>query len=180
MRHVIIGSGPAGVTAAETLRKADPAADITLLAGEGEPPYARMAIPYLLKGDIDERGTYIRKDAGHYARLRIALAQARAVAVDTAARRVQAGDGRSLPYDRLLIAAGSRPSRERIPGIDLPGVHTCWTLEDARRLIARARPGTRVVQMGAGFVGCIIMEGLLSRGVDLTILVRSDYMVRRM
>ena len=41
-------------------------------------------------------------------------------------------------------------------------------------------PGTRVVQMGAGFVGCIIMEGLLSRGVELTILVRSGYMVRRM
>ena len=44
----------------------------------------------------------------------------------------------------------------------------------------RPRPGTRIVQMGAGFVGCIIMEGLLSRGVDLTILVRSGYMVRRM
>ena len=52
MRHVIIGSGPAGVIAAETLRKADPSAEITLLCGEGEPPYARMAIPYLLKGDI--------------------------------------------------------------------------------------------------------------------------------
>ena len=64
--------------------------------------------------------------------------------------------------------------------MDLPGVHTCWTLRDARAILASARPGTRVVQMGAGFVGCIIMEGLLSRGVDLTILVRSGYMVRRM
>jgi flavin-dependent dehydrogenase len=61
MRHVIIGSGPAGVVAAETLRKADPAAEITLLCGEGEPPYSRMAIPYLLKGEIDEAGTHIRK-----------------------------------------------------------------------------------------------------------------------
>ena len=80
MRHVIIGSGPAGVVAAETLRKADPAAEITLLCGEGEPPYARMAIPYLLKGDIDEAGIHIRKDADHYARLRIDLVQARAQA----------------------------------------------------------------------------------------------------
>ena len=180
MRHVIIGSGPAGVIAAETLRKADPAAEITLLCGEGEPPYARMAIPYLLKGDIDEAGTHIRKDADHYERLRIDLVQARAQAVDTAGRTVDVGNGRSLPYDRLLIATGSRPSRERIPGIDLPGVQACWTLDDARAIIARARPGTRIVQMGAGFVGCIIMEGLLSRGVDLTILVRSGYMVRRM
>jgi NAD(P)H-nitrite reductase large subunit len=85
-----------------------------------------------------------------------------------------------LPYDRLLIATGSRPSREKIPGIGLPGVRTCWTLEDARALLSGIRPGTRVVQMGAGFVGCIIMEGLLARGADLTILVRSGYVVRRM
>jgi NAD(P)H-nitrite reductase large subunit len=180
MRHVIIGSGPAGVVAAETLRKADPAAEITLLCGEGEPPYSRMAIPYLLKGEIDEAGTHIRKDANHYDRLRITLVQARAQAIDTAGRAVDVGNGRSLPYDRLLIATGSRPSRERIPGIDLPGVQACWTLQDARAIVARARPGTHIVQMGAGFVGCIIMEGLLSRGVDLTILVRSGYMVRRM
>jgi NAD(P)H-nitrite reductase large subunit len=59
-------------------------------------------------------------------------------------------------------------------------VHTCWTLEDARFLLAHARPGTRIVQMGAGFVGCIIMQGLVSMGVDLTILVRSGRMVSRM
>jgi len=180
MRHVIVGGGPAGVTAAETLRKADPAAAITVVCGEGEVPYARMAIPYLLKGDIDEAGTYIRKRPDHFRDLRIELVHARAQAVDTAGRAVGLSNRRSLPYDRLLIATGSRPSRERIPGIDLPGVQTCWTLDDARAILAKARAGTRVVQMGAGFVGCIIMEGLLSRGVDLTILVRSGYMVRRM
>jgi len=180
MRHVIIGSGPAGVAAAETLRKADSAARVTLLCGEGEAPYARMAIPYLLKGDIDEAGTHIRKDADHYARLGIELLHGRAEAIDTAARLVAVAGGLTVPYDRLLVATGSRPSRERIPGIDLPGVRTCWTLDDARTILASARPGTRIVQMGAGFVGCIIMEGLLSRGVDLTILVRSGYMVRRM
>ncbi|MFO7693661.1 MAG: FAD-dependent oxidoreductase [Vicinamibacterales bacterium] len=180
MRHVIIGGGPAGVVAAETLRKADPGAAITVVCGEGEVPYARMAIPYLLKGDIDEAGTYIRKDPDHFRRLRIELVHARAQAVDTAARTVGLSNRRSLSYDRLLVATGSRPSRERIPGIDLPGVQTCWTLDDARAILERARPGTRIVQMGAGFVGCIIMEGLLSRGVDLTILVRSGYMVRRM
>jgi len=180
MRHVIIGSGPAGVVAAETLRKADPASQVTVLCGEGEVPYARMAIPYLLKGDIGEAGTYIRKDPHHFARQRIELVHGRALSVDMAAREVAVTGARRLPFDRLLIATGSRPSRERIPGIDLPGVQTCWTLDDARAILAKARPGTRIVQMGAGFVGCIIMEGLLSRGVDLTILVRSGYMVRRM
>ncbi len=182
MRHLIIGSGPAGVVAAETLRKADPAADITLLCGEPEPPYSRMAIPYLLKGDIAEAGTHLRKDADHYATQRIQVVHGRARSVDTTGRTVDLGGGQRLPYDHLLIATGSRPSRESIPGIDLPGVRSCWTLEDARAILAlaEAKPGIRIVQMGAGFVGCIIMEGLLSRGVDLTILVRSGYMVRRM
>ncbi len=180
MRHLIIGSGPAGVVAAETLRRADPAAEITILCGEGEPPYSRMAIPYLLRGDITEAGTHLRKDASHYQRLRIELLQASARSIDTQTRTVALTGGTSRPYDRLLIATGSRPSRERLPGIDLPGVQACWTLDDARAIIAKAKPGSRIVQMGAGFVGCIIMEGLLSRGVDLTILVRSGYMVRRM
>jgi NAD(P)H-nitrite reductase large subunit len=180
MRHLILGSGPAGVVAAETLRKADSAAEITLLCGEAGAPYSRMAIPYLLKGQIDEGGTHLRKAADHYERLGIRLVRGRAEAVDAAARSVRLGDGQSLSYDRLLIATGSRPSLETIPGMDLPGVHHCWTLDDARALLARAKPGTRLVQMGAGFVGCIIMEGLLSRGVELTILVRSGTMVRRM
>ncbi|MEE8434294.1 MAG: FAD/NAD(P)-binding oxidoreductase, partial [bacterium] len=50
MKHVIIGAGPAGVIAAETLRKAEPEAEIILVGGEDEPPYSRMAIPYFLSG----------------------------------------------------------------------------------------------------------------------------------
>ncbi len=180
MRYLIIGAGPAGVVAAETLAKADPGGDITLLRGEPGAPYARMAIPYLLSGRILESGTHIRPDPGHYARLGIRLLAGRAKSVDARAHAVTLADGRTLAYDRLLVATGSTPALQKIPGIDLLGVHTCWTLEDARFLLEHARPGLRVVQMGAGFVGCIIMQGLVSLGVDLTILVRSGRMVSRM
>jgi NAD(P)H-nitrite reductase large subunit len=180
MRHLIIGAGAAGMTAAEVLRKQDPAASITVLDGEGEGPYARMAIPYLLSDQIDENGTRLRRDPDHYRKLRIDIEKGRAASLDSAARAVRLADGRTLPYDRLLIATGSVPSKEKIEGIDLPGVHTCWTLADARAIIASLRPGTRVVQMGAGFVGCIIIQGLVSRGAQLTILVRSGRMVSRM
>ena len=180
MRHLILGAGPAGVTAAETLRKADPGSTVTLLQGEEGSPYARMAIPYLLAGKIEERGLNIRPVEGHYQNLGIQVVRGRAKAVEPGAGTVLLEDGRILPYDRLLVATGSRPSLQKMPGIDLPGVHTCWTLDDARALIARCRPGTRVVQMGAGFVGCIIMQGLVSMRVDLTILVRSGRMVSRM
>ena len=84
MKHIIIGNGPAGVVAAETLRKNDPGASITLIGDEPEPPYSRMALPYLMMGDIDEAGTHLRKDAGHFARLGIDLVRDRVDAVDAA------------------------------------------------------------------------------------------------
>ena len=179
-RYLILGAGAAGVTAAEVLRKNDPAAAITLVNGEDEPPYARMAIPYVLSGKIGTTGTFLRHDPAHYEKLGVTLAKGRAVALDAKARTVRLDNGQQLPYDRLLIATGSHPTREAVPGIDLPGVHTCWTLADARAIVDRIKPGTRVVQMGAGFVGCIIMEGLVKRGAKLTVMVRSGLMVSRM
>lgn len=180
MRHVILGNGPAGVVAAETIRKLAPADEIVVVGAEPGRPYSRMAIPYLLTGKIDEAGTLLRKDPEHFARLGIALRQGRATRVDAAARTVALEDGAALPFDRLLVATGSVPVRPPIPGIELPGIETCWTLEDARRIAARARPGSRVVQMGAGFIGCIIMEALASRGTKLTVVEMGDRMVPRM
>lgn len=180
LHHVILGAGPAGVIAAETLRQHAPLDRITLVGDEPEPPYSRMAIPYLLIGNIDERGTHLRKDAGHFERLRIDRLRGKAQGVDTAARRVTLDDGRTLEFDRLLIATGSHPVRPPIPGLDSPGVHSCWTLEDARAIMELARPGTRVLQMGAGFIGCIIMEALRQRGVELTVVEMGDRMVPRM
>jgi len=180
LRHVIIGAGTAGVTAAETLRQLDPKAVITLLDGEGEQPYSRMAIPYLLAGQIAEEGVRIHREPDHYAKNRIDLLAQRAMAIDGHAHIVTLADGRQLAYDRLLIATGSTPKREPVEGIDLPGVHTCWTLNDARAILAQIKRGTRVVQMGAGFVGCIILHGLLAQGAKLTVLIRSGRMVSRM
>ena len=180
MKHVIIGNGPAGVVAAEALRRADPAADVILVGDENEPPYSRMAIPYLLTGNIGEEGTYLRKDAGHYERLNIRLIVARAQKVDSKARRVTLSNGETLAYDRLLIASGSHPLRPSIPGIDSPNVHACWTLADAREIAAKAKPGARVVQLGAGFIGSIILQALAARGVKLSVVEMGDRMVPRM
>lgn len=178
--HVILGAGPAGVIAAETIRKHAPQDTITLVGDEAEPPYSRMAIPYLLMGNIDEAGTYLRKTPSHFAGLRINQLFAQAVSVDIAIKSIALSSGEYLSYDRLLIATGSRPARPPIPGIDSDGVHPCWTLDDARKIMALARPGARVLQMGAGFIGCIIMEALKQRGVQLSVVEMGDRMVPRM
>ena len=180
MHHVILGAGPAGVIAAETIRKHAPADTITLVGDEGEPPYSRMAIPYLLIGNVKETGTYLRKSLTHYNDLRIDQVPGRATSVDTTARTVTLDNGTKLGFDKLLIATGSHPVRPPIPGMDSPGVHPCWTLEDARAIMALAKPGARVLQMGAGFIGCIIMEALAARGVELSVVEMGDRMVPRM
>ncbi len=180
MHHVILGAGPAGVIAAETLRKHAPADTITMVGDESEPPYSRMAIPYLLMGNVGERGTYLRKGLTHFDDLKIKMVHARASALDSAAKTVTLDNGSTLTFDRLLIATGSHPIRPPIPGMDLPGIHPCWTMEDARAIQKLATKGARVLQMGAGFIGCIIMEALAARGVKLSVVEMGDRMVPRM
>src|SRR5512132_4353018 len=115
MKHVILGNGPAGVVAAETLRHHSSSDEITLVGCEREPPYSRMAIPYLLIGRIGEAGTYLRKSGDHFAKLGIRMVQDRAVRLDDAARTIALEQGAPLTYDRLLIATGSHPIKPPIP-----------------------------------------------------------------
>jgi NAD(P)H-nitrite reductase large subunit len=180
MKHIIIGNGPTGLVAAETLRRLQPGAEIALIGDEAEPPYSRMAIPYFLHGNIPEEGTHLRKAHDHYAKHGIHLIRGRVAKVDPAAKQIEFDGGERLPYDKLLIATGSHPVRPPVPGIDLPNVHNCWTIEDARAIAAKAQHGARVLQLGAGFIGCIIMESLAARGVELAVVEMGDRMVPRM
>ena len=180
MRHVIIGAGPAGVVAAETLRRIDPSSRIVILGDEPEPPYSRMAIPYLLADNVGESGTYLRHGDAHFETLDVEVRQARAAGVDTAKKSVALTGGSAIGYDRLLIATGACPIKPPIEGIDSEGVENCWTLADARRVLTGAQPGSRVVLMGAGFIGCIVLEALAARGVELVVVEMADRMLPRM
>lgn len=182
-KYVLIGAGPAGVQAAEAIRHADPVGDITLLSGEPGEPYSRMAIPYILTGRIDESGARSRKAAGHFASLAIRYRNQRAVKVHAGpvGGTVDLDDGSRLPYDRLLVATGSSPALPPIPGTDLPGVTTCWTLDDARFIGTRLKPGARVVMVGAGFVAGVCMKSLVESGAQLTVIAgRAGQILRSM
>jgi len=131
MRHVIIGAGAAGITAAETLRACDAASTITVLDGEGEVPYARMAIPYLLSQRIGEAGTRLRQDPDHYRKLRIDIEPGRAVAIDAAAGAVrlalsegagafQVPAAGARGRDRTLFLLDEPAARKLPPGLARP------------------------------------------------------------
>ena len=183
MDFVIIGSGPAGVRAAETLRENDPQATITLVGDEPGEPYARMAIPYILSGAIDDGGARQRRSLDHLQALGIRYLHGKALKVQARpdGGQVDLADGTQLPYDRLLVATGSSPSLPPLTGTGLPGVVTCWTLEDAHRIAAKLVPGARVVMLGAGFVAGVCMKSLVNSGAKLSVVAgRSGQILRSM
>ena len=178
--YVIVGAGPAAVAAGETLRANDPNGSILILSGEDQAPYSRMAIPYVLTGLVKNEGTHLRKTDGHFKNLSIEVRHGKVASVDTARKTLKLEDGSSVEYGKLLIATGASPVDPPIDGLNLPGVHHCWTLEDSDGIAKLAGEGANVVLMGAGFIGCIILEALASRGANLTVVEAEDRMVPRM
>lgn len=180
MTYVIVGAGPAGVAAAETLAKTAKGSEIVLVGGEPEPPYSRMAIPYVLTGNVGEDGTYLRKTENWYEDRNIRYIHGRAESLSVADDSLRLEGGEDLKYEKLLISTGARPIKPPIPGLDLPGVHHCWTLEDVRNIKGLTGEGKDVILIGAGFIGSIILEALLASGSNLTVVEAEDRMVPRM
>jgi len=122
----------------------------------------------------------LRKRDDHFDARRIEVRRDLAQAVDAAGKRVHLAGGGELAYDKLLVASGSTPITPPIPGINHARVSSCWTLEDARKIAAGITPGAPVVLIGAGFIGCIILEALVAAGGQLTVIEMGDRMVPRM
>ena len=169
MKYVIIGNGPAAVTAAETIRRADDAGEITLLSKEDEFTYSRPLISYLLCGKTDE--TRMRyKPADFYARNRVDFRSGvAAVSIDKDEKTVTGSDGNVYPYDKLLLATGAKPFVPPIPGLESVHYHTFMTLRDAHELADCLTKNTRVLIVGAGLIGMKCLEGIRDRVASVTV-----------
>ncbi len=172
-RYVIIGSGVAGMAAAEAIRGQEAQAAITLIGDDPHGYYSRPGLAYLLSGELDESLLYpFRKPDYH--KLQASFVRGQVDCILPAAHRVALADGRMLDYDRLLIATGSQALRLKIPGAELAGVHKLDHLEDARRLIAGARRGRTAVVTGGGITALELVEGLAARGMHVHYVLRSE------
>lgn len=180
MHHVIIGAGPAGVIAAETLRKKSRSDSITIIGDESYPAYSRMAIPYFLADNVKEHGTYLRHAENHFSDREINILNDSVNQVAPATKSVTLDSGREVSYDRLLLATGAHAIRPPISGMNSPRVHNCWTLADAHRILQDVKAGERVVLLGAGFIGCIVLQALVEMKLDLTVIELEDRMLARM
>ena len=171
MKHLIIGNGVAGTTAASNIRKTDPAADIQIITEEVYPFYSRIRLPELLSGKTDESGLVIRKPEWYENnRIQLSLGM-KATAVDPARKEVTASNGAVFSYDRLLLATGACCFVPPIPGTDKKGVFTLRGLDDARAIKSYAEnEGRNVLLIGGGVLGLEAGHGLLKAGCAVTVV----------
>jgi len=172
-RYVIVGNGPAGLTAAETIRRNDAAGEIRIVGGEDHRFYSRPGLAYLLTGIIPEKRLFSRPDSV-YEEAGIERSVGTVQRVDLGDHRVSLADGRAMTYDRLLLAVGARAVRPSIPGSDLDGVVTLDNLDDARRILRLARQARRACVVGGGITAIELAEGLAAQKVEVHYLMRGD------
>ena len=172
-KYVIVGNGPAGLTAAESIRRDDTTADIRIVGGENHPFYSRPGLAYLLTGSIPESSLFSRPDAD-YRRLGVTRTVGVAHRIERDAHRLVLTDGQVLPYDRLLLAVGARAVRPPTPGMELEGVTTFDSLDDTRAIIRMTRSAKRACVVGGGITALELAEGLAARGVETHYLMRGD------
>ena len=181
MRYVIIGGGPAATNAMETIRQYDSGDEPIVLISD-EPAHSRMAIPYWLNGKISQEHCLTQNDAT-YEKLNVdPRIGARAQKLDLEQRQVSLEDGSSVPFDRLFLATGSTPNNPPIEGSDLPGVTTLWSLADVAGALEYTTgiENPRVLFVGAGFVGMIVLGAVFHRGWKIVVVEQENRILPRM
>jgi len=162
MHVVIIGGGIAGCTAAQTLKHLSKTTEVTLISEE-RPLYSPCIFPHCLSGKIDSTRLFIRTPAD-LQKLGIRLFEGRATAIDVARKEVRLADGRSIKYDKLILATGSRPFIPPIKGVEKEGIFPVKSLSEFEKLYnaVQHKRGTAVI-VGAGAIGIEVAVSLRKR-----------------
>jgi len=171
--HVLIGTGPAAMAAAEAIRAADRTASITMVGSEQHGYYSRPGLAYYLANEIPESGLF-PFTSEDVAALGVALVHDRAVTIDRERRRVVLASGATIPYDRLLLATGCSALPVHVAGFELDGVVKLDDLDDAKDLIARCRKAKTAVVVGGGITALELVEGLRAHKVHVHYLMRKE------
>jgi NAD(P)H-nitrite reductase large subunit len=171
MKYVIIGNSAAGIGAVEGIRQIDKRGEITLITNEAHHTYSRPLISYLLLGKVTEETMKYRGD-NFYADNNCKLLKDIAVTqIDARAKQVVLSDNSRVPYDKLLVAAGSSAFVPSFEGLDtVKDQCTFMSLDDARKLDKALTPNKRVLIIGAGLIGLKCAEGIAERAAHITVI----------
>ena len=177
---VVVGNGMAGMRVVEELLKIAPDMyDITVFGDEPYPNYNRIMLSPVLANEqtIDD---IILNSREWYAEHGITLhTSARVGQIDRQARTVTAENGVSVPYDRLLLATGSKPFMLPIPGADLQGVLGYRDIKDTNDMIEAAKHYKHAVVIGGGLLGLEAANGLKIQGMEVTVVHKNAWLLER-
>ncbi len=170
-RLVVIGNGMAPGRALERLLEAAPDAyDITIFNAEPRVNYDRIMLSPVLSGEKTFEQIVIHGDSW-YVKHGITLYKGVAVTkIDPAAKTVTSAIGETVPYDKLIVATGSRPIIIPVPGANLPGVLTYRDLDDVEAMLLAAKSRGNAVIIGGGLLGLEAAAGLKEQGMDVTVI----------
>jgi NADPH-dependent 2,4-dienoyl-CoA reductase/sulfur reductase-like enzyme/nitrite reductase/ring-hydroxylating ferredoxin subunit len=170
-RFVIVGGGAAGFAAAERLRREGFAGDLAVVSADVEPPVDRPNLSKdFLAGKAPETWVFLRSPRFYERRdIRLELS-ATVTSLDVNDRSIRLTDGRSMTFDKLLLATGAEPIRLPIPGADKPHVFTLRTLDDSRAIIGKAGESRNAVIVGASFIGLEVAASLIERGLTVQVV----------
>lgn len=171
MSYLIIGNGPAGVSAIARIREIDPTGRIILISAEDNPPYSRMLTPEYMTGEVGEERLYYR-GSDFYEKYQVETRLgAKVTKIIPSDKTVLLADGEKIAYARLLIAAGSRPL---VPSwadnTGLKGVFTLWKKQDSEAINSHLRETGKAVIIGGGLVGLQCARALSTRGIKVTVI----------
>jgi nitrite reductase (NADH) large subunit len=177
---VVVGNGMAGMRTVEELLKLDPDLyDITVFGSEPHGNYNRILLSPVLAGEKSVDDIMLHTRAWYDERGITLHAGDAVVKIDRRRRFVHARSGREVPYDRLLLATGSRPFIVPVPGHQLAGVIGFRDLQDVDTMLAAASQGGRAVVIGGGLLGLEAANGLLRRGMDVTVVHLGDALMNQ-
>jgi nitrite reductase (NADH) large subunit len=179
MKHVIVGNGVAGVTAAQSIVRADPLAEVHIFGAEPYPYYRRPLLWEFIAGQIEQDALYFRP-AEWYAERSISLhTGVRVAALTPSAHRLTLADGEAVVYDRLLLATGGRPFIPPCEGTNKKGVFTLRTLDDALAIKAYAQKVSTAAIVGGGLLGLETARALRTAGLDVTVVEFAPHLLPR-
>jgi nitrite reductase (NADH) large subunit len=174
MKVVIIGNGVAGITAARTLRERDREVEIQVFTEESYHYYPRPWLIDFLAGKSEQNAGFFYPTEW-YSDRHISVQLATPVtSIDTARHTITLGEGISIGYDRLLLAAGARPNIPPLEGIEQQGVFALRTLDDALKIKSYACPGCKTLVVGGGLLGLESARALKGMGVEVSVLQIGD------
>ncbi|MCR5693397.1 MAG: FAD-dependent oxidoreductase [Clostridia bacterium] len=173
--YVIIGNGTAAVGVIEGIRSVDPSGAVTVISEEAHHVYSRPLISYYLEGRTDlQRMKYRDDDFYEKNRCKVLFGR-RAESLDPDAKTVRLDDGTVISYDRLAVAAGSRPFVPPVEGLDnVKSKFTFMTLDDALGLEKALTADAKVLIVGAGLIGLKCAEGIRGKAGSITVCDLAD------